>query len=104
MRGAGANTGGTGGVSTAGTAAITTGGTGAAATTPPGTCPAAFFSDARAAAGHGVAALEAFKADLPEHNIRALDEIAGELDRLACNADAADDGFPGDTPATGRAA
>lgn len=51
-----------------------------------------------------MAALEAFKADLPAHNIRALDEIAAELDRLACNADAADDGFPGDTPATGRAA
>ncbi|MGX9981168.1 DEAD/DEAH box helicase family protein [Methylobacterium fujisawaense] len=62
------------------------------------------FHDAREAAGHGVAALEAFKADLPAHNIRALDEIGTELDRLACNADAADYGFPGDTPTTGRAA
>jgi len=58
------------------------------------------FNDARDAARQGVAALEAFKADLPPNNVRALDAIAAELDRLACNADAADDGFPGDTPAS----
>ncbi|WP_070998862.1 AAA family ATPase [Methylobacterium sp. C1] len=62
------------------------------------------FADARDAARQGTAALEAFKADLPDRAIRALDSIAAELDRLASNANAADDGFPGDTPASERAA
>lgn len=62
------------------------------------------YADARAEAAKGSHALRAFHEGLGERADRALDGIAAELDRLACNADAADDGFPGDTPATGRAA
>jgi len=50
---------------------------------------------ARAEASKGNAALAAFREGLTRQQDGALVPILSELDRIACNADAADDGVPG---------
>lgn len=57
------------------------------------------FAAAREAAAKGNAALNAFREGLDPRADDALAPILSELDRAACNADAADDDFPGFAPA-----
>jgi len=56
------------------------------------------FTAAREAAAKGNAALNAFREGLDPRADEALGPILSELDRAACNADAADDDFPGFAP------
>jgi hypothetical protein len=57
------------------------------------------FTAAREAAAKGGDALRAFREGLDPRADAALAPILTDLDRAACNADAADDDFPGFAPA-----
>lgn len=67
----------------------------AADTAKPQTGRERLMAAARVEARKGNDALRAFREGLTPQQDGALSPILSELDRIACNADAADDGFPG---------